>query len=83
METFAQRMAECQKAKDQEIASEKALAAGGAANDEAEESEVTKLAKGQVAPVPSSYKKGSDEYFTATAAEMANIYVLVIAQPLD
>ena len=81
METFAQRMAECQKAKDQEIASEKALAAGGAANDEAEESEVTKLAKGQVAPVPSSYKKGSDEYFTATAAEMANIYVSVIAQP--
>ncbi|CAK9073137.1 unnamed protein product [Durusdinium trenchii] len=46
-----------------------------------EESESTKLAKGLIKPEPSKYTRGSEEHFTATAAQFLNIYVGLMPQP--
>ena len=81
IETFQVRFGDCVRQKDQELAEAKALMAVAAPMAEEEESESTKLAKGLIKPEPSKYTKGSDEHFTATAAQLLNIYVGLAPQP--
>lgn len=80
IETFQVRFADCVRQKDQELAESKALMAVDAPVAE-EESESTKLAKGLIKPEPSKYTRGSEEHFTATAAQFLNIYVGLMPQP--
>ncbi|CAJ1437032.1 unnamed protein product [Effrenium voratum] len=82
VETFSLRMRECTKEKDAETASEKALAGMSEEAEHArEDDECTKIAKGAIPATPSRYTKGSVEHFTATAAELLNIYCLLQPEP--
>ena len=80
VETFQLRMQDCIKQKDVEQAAEKAMT--GAGQDEADVSgdEVQKIMKGR-GSAASAYAKGSEEHFTATAAELLQIYTSFYPEP--
>ena len=46
-----------------------------------QDSECVQLAKGLVEPQPQKYQQGSEEHFTATAAELLNIYLTLVVTP--
>lgn len=84
IETFANRLKECVKQKDQEQAAEAALKSMGGddgSQGEMSDDENTKLSKGTLPPVPQNYKKGSPEHWTATAAQLMNVYLSLVPPP--
>jgi hypothetical protein len=75
VESFSQRLQQCIRKKDDELAEEKALL-GETVNQpqDEEDDEVTKLNKGAIPAQPGRYAKGSQEFMAATAAQTLAIY---------
>ena len=79
IETFALRLTDAIRSKDTELAEQRAIAE--VKPDDVSDSEVVKLEKGLVKPEPNKYAKGTEEHFTATAAQLLNIYCSLQPEP--
>ena len=79
VESFSQRLQQCTRKKDDELAEEKAQL-GITESKEDEEDEVTKLNKGTIPAQPGRYAKGSQEFMAATAAQTLAIYVSLLPE---
>ena len=79
VETFKVRFQDCCQARDAEKAKDKVLANE---QQEVEMDEATKIERGFVPPTPGKYQKGTAEYWTATAAQLCDIYVLLHVEPV-
>ena len=79
IETFALRLKDAIRSKDTELAEQRAIAE--VKPDADSDSEVVKLEKGLVKPEPNKYTKGTEEHFTATAAQLLNIYCSLQPEP--
>ena len=77
VETFKVRFQDCCQARDAEKAKDKVLAK----EPDVEMDEATKIERGVAPPTPGKYQKGTPEYWTATAAQLCDIYVLLHAEP--
>ena len=74
------KLDDAKKILDDEVAAEKALA-GGVVDEEPQASEVDQLSRGQLPAEPSRYQRGSVEHWTATAAQMVNVYCSLHPEP--
>ena len=79
VESFSQRLQQCIRKKDDELAEEKALL-GETNQPQDEDDEVTKLNKGAIPAQPGRYAKGSQEFMAATAAQTLAIYVSFVPE---
>ena len=80
IESVKCKLDDAKKILDDEVAAEKALA-GGVVDEEPQISEVDQLSRGQLPAEPSRYQRGSVEHWTATAAQMVNVYCSLHPEP--